>query len=356
MRLAVLRLSAAALVLTGSALLAISVAEGSSSANSTTFDDAGSDARAGADVTRVRATNQDDGQLVFVLTLPNRESLVGSESIQLFIDTDRNGNTGSSGADFAISIFAQTGRVFIDKWTGSSFSRQRQSLDSAFSTRTLTLRARQAEFSLSGWFEFWIVTYSSPYTADTRTLGDRAPDSGRWRHNMTPGTIGTTTTTTTAAPADSDRDGVLDRSDACANRKAGPYDPNHNGCPGPFKTMSLRLNAPSRTFDNYTWWVFARPAVLGGAAPGAKVVIDNGSKREVGFADGGGRYESRLLTERKYPLGRVITFKVTRSRWIGAQWEIKILNRAPGFSTHRRLCIPPSGGSARDCRNVDRGS
>lgn len=358
MRRAATRLLTAALLLAVGALLAISGAAGSSSSNSTAFEDPSGDGKEGADVTRVRVTNQDDGQLVFEITLPNRESLIGSESIQLFIDTDRNGSTGSSGADFGIAIFARTGRVYIDKWTGSAFSRQRQSLDSSFSARSLTFRARQSELSLSGWFDFSLVTWASPYNGPgTGILGDRAPNSGHWRHSMILGApVVTTTPRATIASADADADGVLDGSDKCVDRKAGAYDSNRNGCPGPFKTMSLTLTRPSRTYNDYTWWTPERPPVLSGAAPRARVVVDDAIRSEVGLTDSRGRHQSRLLGTSKYALGRVITFKVTKPGWIGAHWEIKILNRAPGWSTYRTLCIPAGGGSPKDCRRVDHGS
>ena len=347
----------AALLLGSGALLAIAgAAVGSSSSNSTVFEDASGDNRDGADVTRVRVTNQDDGQLVFEITLPNRESLVGSELIVLYMDTDRNGSTGSSGTDFVIGTYARTGRVYIDKWTGTAFTRQRQSLDSAFSPRTLTLRARQSELALSGWFDFSIVTWASPYTGpESAIFGDRAPNSGRYRHSMTPGGA-VTTTRTTVASVDTDADGVLDRSDKCVHRKAGAYDFNRNGCPGPFRMMSLTLTKPTRTSEDYTWWTADRPPILSGAASRAKVVVDDALHSEAGVADSGGRYRSRILGSTKYALGRLITFKVTKPGWIGASWEIKILNRDPGWSTHRLLCIPAGGGSPKNCRDVDRGS
>ncbi len=289
--------------------------------------------------------------LVFEITVPNRESLSATESIQLFMDTDRNGQTGSNGADFALSMFGRSGRVYIDKWTGSSFARQRQSLDSGFAPRSLTMRARQSELSLSGYIEFWIVTYltTEPYVAGDRTA--------RWHHNMTAGTTAATTTPQgTVASVDTDKDGILDGSDKCLRQKAGPYDFNRNGCPGPFKTMSLTLTNPSTTSDNYTWWTSDRPAILGGGAPGARVVIDDAIRSESGRTDTRGRYRSRLLGTSKYALGRVITLQVTKPGWIGSHWEIKILNRHPGWSTYRTLCISPSGGSPKDCRHVDRGS
>lgn len=87
----------------------------------------------------------------------------------------------------------------------------------------------------------------------------------------------------------------------------------------------------------------------------ARVVIDDAIHTEKGVTDLA-RYKSRMLLTTKYALGRVITFKVTKPGWIGAHWEIKILNRSPGYETHRILCIPPNGGGSKDCRQVSRGS
>ena len=122
MRRAITRLVTTAGLLAAGALVSIAVATGSRTANSTSFDDASGDNQNGPDVTRVRVTNRDDGMLVFEITVPNRESMSGNESIEVFMDTDRNGSTGTNGADFALSFFARSGRVYIDKWAGSSFA------------------------------------------------------------------------------------------------------------------------------------------------------------------------------------------------------------------------------------------
>ena len=124
----------------------------------------------------------------------------------------------------------------------------------------------------------------------------------------------------------------------------------------PFARMTLRLTAPYRTSEDYTWWSSERLPILGGAPPRARVIVDDAIHAEKGVTNEAGRYKSTLLLTTKYAFGRVITFKVTKRGWIGAHWEIKILNRSPGYETRRILCIPPSGGSSKDCRQVSRGS
>jgi len=333
------------------ALLAISAAVGSPFANSTIFDDPTGDAAEGPDITRVRVTTRDDGQLILELTMPNREGLVGTEAVAVYMDTDRNGSTGYSGIDFVFVVFARSGRAYLDKWTGTSFARQRQLLDSGYSSRSVIFRASQTEIALSGYLDFYIISFARNDGTNPNVVGDRTT---RWRHSLTPG--GATTARAPSSPADTDGDGVGDLADRCVTRKAGFFDVNRNGCPGPYKRMSaLSLTNPNKTFNNETWWTPDRPAILGSAAPRARVEIRDGNESEVGRTDAAGRFRSRKMSLKRYALGRVISFKVNKAGWIGAYLEIEILNRLPGWEVRRRLCVPATGGSPAPCSRVDRG-
>ena len=137
--------------------------------NSATFDDRAGDSGAGPDITRVEISNDTAGRVWFKVTLANRSGLGASESVQVFLDVDRELATGSGGADWALSTFAGGGPSYLFKWTGS-WEHQRQLPEATFEGNVVTLLIGAGEVAIGETFAVHVGAYASS------TRVDVAPD------------------------------------------------------------------------------------------------------------------------------------------------------------------------------------
>ena len=73
---------------------------GLQAANSQTFTDPTGDSGNAPDVTTVTASNDDNGQITFAISLANRTALSDSDLAIVQLDTDGNLSDGFGGADY----------------------------------------------------------------------------------------------------------------------------------------------------------------------------------------------------------------------------------------------------------------
>ena len=91
-------------------LVAVPVALGGSShaaANSTTYQDSTGEDAAAPDISGITVSNDDAGLITFQINLTNRPQFAADMLFLIFIDTDKNANTGdvdSLGAEYAIDL------------------------------------------------------------------------------------------------------------------------------------------------------------------------------------------------------------------------------------------------------------
>jgi hypothetical protein len=84
-------------------------------------DSIGEDPRA-PDVTGVNVSNDDAGLITFQINVNNRRALTPDMYFLIFLDTDKNGSTGSSedlGADYEIQLMR--GEVDLFEWNGIDY-------------------------------------------------------------------------------------------------------------------------------------------------------------------------------------------------------------------------------------------
>ena len=149
----------------------------------TTFTDPQGDAPGGtADIAQVVTSNDYDGNITFTLTLANRASLVSDDVMLIFLDTDKNPSTGTSGVEYLIGVDPR-GPLLL-RATSSTFEPVAAStLTSADGGKTVRINRSD----LGGATGFVFFLYS---TRDSNLdVGDDAPDgNAAWVYdlNLTP--------------------------------------------------------------------------------------------------------------------------------------------------------------------------
>jgi hypothetical protein len=155
-------------------------------ANSQTFNDSiGEDATA-PDITTTAVSNDDQGNIVFRINVPNRPALTPDMLFLIFIDTIPNaGDPDSLGADWAIQL--ESGGVALFQWNGSDylFAQSQSSLASVYAATGPTIRINALDLGKAKVMNFVVLAFSgiaidaagNPSFANARD--DIAPDAGR---------------------------------------------------------------------------------------------------------------------------------------------------------------------------------
>ena len=141
----------------------------------------------------------------------------------------------------------------------------------------------------------------------------------------------------TVASADSDQDGVPDRSDACPSKAAGKFDQNKNGCAGPFAAINARVG-----FQLLVPPLQFRELRVRGV-PSQSIV----ELRLPGFVEritGSGVVASRKLVGRPLRERVILELRVSKLGWIGYYARLRV--SSSGVSVVSRQCLPPTGGKA----------
>ena len=159
-------------------LLLLSPLAGAS--NNMLYSDGTADAPPAApDVTGVQVSNDDAGEVVFRITIPNRAQLAGTDLVSLLLDADGKTGTGCArgifGAEYALGVVAGRyvfGRCLRGLW---EFGKRPASFGGSFASSTLTLKANRRDLGGAGRFAFRVGA-----AAATRAdpAYDFAPDVG----------------------------------------------------------------------------------------------------------------------------------------------------------------------------------
>lgn len=137
---------------------------------------------------------------------------------------------------------------------------------------------------------------------------------------------------------DTDRDGLTDASDRCPTRRAGRYDRDHDGCPGPYRKMTLRIVASWSIPDS---GVQLTGLALRGVPRRGKVRADcrRCHVHEAHRLRAGKSHTVRLssITGPRLPSGAVIVIRITAPGYIGRY--LRYVVREHGSSIPERLRV-----------------
>jgi hypothetical protein len=170
-------------------------APASGAANSVTFPDSTGEDPAAPDIASIVVSNDDRGNLVFRLNIPNRPELTGDMAILLFVDTDNNPASGDPdwlGADYLIEWdgpFAGSSFNGLFRWDGSDYAGPlgipQTSLVVAYANGVAEIRISAAELGGTKRFKFvalaigGIALDANGEVDFTNVKLDFAPDPGK---------------------------------------------------------------------------------------------------------------------------------------------------------------------------------
>jgi hypothetical protein len=304
---------------------------------STTFTDETGDNPGGAapDVTHT-IVSIDDGTIRLEVETPNRQSLAPTDGITVYLNTDLDGTTGEAGSDYRIEAYGGAAGVALSRWTGSAWVPAGVASFTASFSGGIDARFRASDLGIDAGFSFFV--YSAADNQDADYAPSNATAGGRYTFDPT---------------ADVDGDGVIAVDDDCPTKPAGSFDPNANGCPGPFESIEPVFRRTTIFSGGLTR--FESPRFIGLPA-GAKAVAKRGSRRETLTANADGVARSRLLDGTFAP-GTVFTVLITKKNWIGYSARLIVTSQGPGIKVTQKRCTPPSGSSRpRSCAGIDDGS
>ena len=311
------------------------LASGASAANSQVFTDptgdyggAGTTSYA-VDIISLHVASENDGKLTLTMTIqtqiPQQGELLNGDVVSVWIDADRNPNTGDQGAEAAVHAFGQngqppaaqfcrispdTGRLACEPLGGANFS----SVVSPPTTHTLT-------------FTFWQPWARIALFAQSAYFGnyDFAPDEGEYEFEVR---------------ADPDGDGVHGVADACVNRPGGRYDADRDGCPGPFQSMpaiKFKWANMYRTGSTVRYVGFAVTEVPANVTVKVRVGNKTFTRKGSGVIAG--------LSNRTLAAGARITFTASRPGWCSWQRVIRIKpGTQTGYVDVSNRLVRPRGG------------
>jgi hypothetical protein len=149
-----------------------------------TFDDPGRDTASEAtpDVTSVHVWSDAAGVVTFRIEIGNVPDIRGGDVVAIFLDTDRNEETGSAaadGADYAILLDGKTRALGLGQWRIGTwvFTGPQGSLAASWSGGP-TIRLKRSALGGAAGFRFWIAATFTD--ADGTISTDAAPSRGVW--------------------------------------------------------------------------------------------------------------------------------------------------------------------------------
>ncbi len=297
------------------------------------YSDPAGDAGSGPDIGNTTVSFS-GGTLAFRIEVPNRTSWVSTEFVGLFFNTDNNQLNGDGGGEYAIWVFPadlvyQFGHY--NETTQQYDLITTSSVTASVGNGVIDVSVRLTDLGNPAAFEIDVWSFVATGEADT------APDNRGWYPPFD--------------TRDADSDSISDTYDVCPTEPAGNYDPNHNGCPGPFD----RVGRP--TFLNQ--WVKSgggltfRVATLDSVENGSKVVVRVGSRKLTVTKKPGRPLVVRIVAGRTLSYGTVISVAITRPNEIG--WYARYRVTPTGLKRFGERCIPPGGGIPRPCGSIDSG-
>jgi hypothetical protein len=174
-------------LLVGLAMAGLLVTAGSSSAarSAATFTDPPGDQQGTApDVTTTAVSHDSSGNITFRITVANQPTLAADSQVALWIDTDRNPDTGAPstrGSEF-VFIIAPDGYSF-GRWNGTEFVVAPYTTVHVAYASGATITVNRSELANANAFNFWMLGFqeTGPDTANV----DAAPNDGTYAYVLT---------------------------------------------------------------------------------------------------------------------------------------------------------------------------
>jgi hypothetical protein len=302
---------------------------------SETYPDPIGDSGTGADIgnTTVSASA---GVLTFRIEVPNRPTFVSGEQVNLFLNTDGNQLNNNFGADYAIFTTAPSGVVQtrLGKWNASTSVYDTitpPSFSGSFGNGVIQATVSLADLSSLPLIDVDVWSFVPTGVVDT------APDNLGWFPSFD--------------TRDADSDGVSDSKDACPTEAALDFDPNNDGCDGPYDRVGRPIFL--HRFLNVTGGLKFTAAELDLVEAGARAVVRAGNRTQTTTKRPNRPLIVRILIGRTLTYGSVITVSITEENEIGWYGQYRVTRN--GLKRFSEKCIPPGGGSPRACSAVDPG-
>lgn len=156
-------------------------------ANSARYTDPTGDATPGGmDITNVTVSNDDAGNLRFVVEIPSHQTLPVDRYIGLYLDADRNNSTGSAGYEFLVWIDGSAKTIEIDRWDAAQSTFVLVSgavVAGSYSAGRETVDFNRTQIGSVSIFNFAVYTWNAGNTAE-----DRTDSSTKWTYEVKIGT------------------------------------------------------------------------------------------------------------------------------------------------------------------------
>jgi hypothetical protein len=304
------------LAVLGGALTLLVVAASSGADGKQVYLDPIGGSGAAPDITRIEVSNNDKGEMSFVLSISGQPSLRTGDAVFVDIDSDHNFATGApnlNGADFLLNVFLEAGSLYtykVCRWRGNWDC----PLPGHWFDRTVTAYSHTLTLSFelptmtSHTIRFWVEASSNQTDLDYAPDGARSGKVFTYLEQLTP---------------DYDHDGLRGVSDACQHLAGGRYDRDGDGCPGPFPA----LPRPDFRFGGGVYPKYVKLAWfrVRSAPAKTKVTISFGGHRVTRQGNGG----IAALANRPLPFGLKIRIVFTKPGWTGRYLDIVVGRSGP---------------------------
>jgi hypothetical protein len=155
-------------------------------------------ASAGPDITRVEVSNGQDGLVSFRITIANYNELPANAFVAVFMDLDRNIDTGDLGDDAQIGLSPARG-VTYERWDGTRMVPvPLGAIRAGFANGVLTVEVPRSELNGTASFDFLV---GALVEIEEFVATDFAPRLGEhWTYNLVIGEFALRASTVTARP------------------------------------------------------------------------------------------------------------------------------------------------------------
>lgn len=171
--------------LAASVVLVCAASSGASGTDQSYADPAGDQQGTAPDVTTITVSHTASGNITWRITSANQPALAADSQVVLWIDTDRNTNTGAPntlGSEY-VFLVAADGYTFA-RWNGTEFDFDTPftSVSVAYSAGVAAITANRSELGNTNGFNFWVrgLQDTGPETANI----DDAPNDGTFAYAL----------------------------------------------------------------------------------------------------------------------------------------------------------------------------